>query len=714
MEFQQKPDPLNDPKILEKYTINLTKNAKEGKIDPVIGREDEILRIIRILSRKTKNNPILIGEPGVGKTAVVEGLAQRIVNGDVPANLKNKTILELDMGLVMAGASYIGEYEARVKGIVSAVKKTAGRIILFIDEVHLMVGAGSNGRGGMDVSNLLKPALARGELKMIGATTLDEHRKYIEQDAALERRFQKVLVTEPTVEETISILRGLKERFESYHGVKIHDNSLVSAAKLSDRYITDRFLPDKAIDLIDEASATIKTELASVPTELDLINRRVMQLEIERAALAAETDSKSKQRLSEIEQDLRPIKEEQATLTERWEQEKKVIASVSKLRSTLDSLRTELQQVQNDSNYQRASEIQYGLMPAIEKQLAVEEQNLSADGLLKEEVTENEVAGIVSRWTGIPVNKLVESDRKRLLNLNEALTKKVKGQKQAIDLVSEAILRSRVGIKDPNKPIGSFLFLGPTGVGKTEVARTLAEILFASSKKMVRFDMSELMDRESVNKLIGAPPGYIGYDKGGVLTEAVRRNPYSIVLFDELEKANVDVLNVLLQILDEGRITDSSGKLVDFKNTIIIMTSNIGSEYLLGVEREDEVSETLLMTELKKHFRPEFLNRIDSIIPFNALSKEVVGQIIDKNLDELATRLANQNDYQIKFDEKVKDKVLAEGYERQFGARPIKRYIEKNLETKISLAIVKDEIDHVNQYEMTVQENNEFAIQKKN
>jgi len=714
MEFQQKSDPLNDPKILEKYTVNLTKNAKEGKIDPVIGREDEILRIIRILSRKTKNNPILIGEPGVGKTAVVEGLAQRIVNGDVPANLKNKIILELDMGLVMAGASYIGEYEARVKGIVNAVKKTAGRVILFIDEVHLMVGAGSNGRGGMDVSNLLKPALARGELKMIGATTLDEHRKYIEQDAALERRFQKVLVTEPTVEETISILRGLKERFESYHGVKIHDNSLVSAAKLSDRYITDRFLPDKAIDLIDEASATIKTELASVPTELDLINRRVMQLEIERAALAAETDSKSKQRLDEIEKDLRPIKAEHATLTERWENEKKVIASVSKLRSTLDSLRTELQQVQNDSNYQRASEIQYGLMPAIEKKLTVEEEKLSVDGLLKEEVTENEVAGIVSRWTGIPVNKLVESDRKRLLKLNETLAKKVKGQKQAIDLVSEAILRSRVGIKDPNKPIGSFLFLGPTGVGKTEVARTLAEILFASAKKMVRFDMSELMDRESVNKLIGAPPGYIGYDKGGVLTEAVRRNPYSIVLFDELEKANVDVLNVLLQILDEGRITDSSGKLVDFKNTIIIMTSNIGSEHLLGVEREDEISETLLMGELKKHFRPEFLNRIDSIIPFNALSKEVVGQIIEKNLEELTTRLGTQNDYQIKFDDKVKNKILVEGYERQFGARPIKRYIEKNLETKISLAIVKDEIDHVNQYEMTVQDNNEFTIQKKN
>jgi len=713
MEFEQKQDPQNDPKVLEKYTTDLTKAARDGKIDPVIGREDEILRIIRILSRKTKNNPVLIGEPGVGKTAVVEGLAQRIVNGDVPSNLKDKTLLELDMGALMAGASYLGEYEGRVKGIVNAVKKSDGNIILFVDEVHLMVGAGNTGgKGGMDVSNLLKPALARGELKMIGATTLDEYRQYIEQDAALERRFQKVMVKEPSVEETISILRGLKDRFEAFHGVRIHDNALVAAAKLSDRYITDRFLPDKAIDLVDEASATIKTEIASVPTELDLINRRVMQLEIERAALSKEKDAKSSERLKELEAELLKIKAEQSTLTKRWEDEKKEIQDVAKLRGTYEALKTELQITQNSADWKRAGEIQYSLLPAVEKQLETSEKQLENHGLLKEEVTEEDVSSIVSKWTGIPVDKLVESDRKRLLELAPSLEKNVKGQNQAIELVSEAILRSRVGIKDPNKPIGSFLFLGPTGVGKTEVARTLADILFSSPKKMVRFDMSEFMDRESVNKLIGAPPGYIGYDKGGALTEAVRRNPYSIVLFDEIEKANVDVLNVLLQILDEGRITDSRGKLVDFKNTIIIMTSNIGAEHILGAERDDEVSYNLLMTELKRTFRPEFLNRIDNIIAFNALSEEVVEQIIEKDLTELSHRLESQNDYHVAFDHKVNDKILKEGYERQFGARPINRYIEKNIETQISLAIVNDQVDHQHHYIMSVNDHNDFYIRE--
>ncbi|MCL8211117.1 Chaperone protein ClpB [Mesoplasma sp. JKS002658] len=712
MDLQQKPNPQNDPNILEKYTTDLTLDAKEGRLDPVIGREDEILRVVRILSRKTKNNPVLIGEPGVGKTAVVEGLAQRIVNGDVPSNLKDKKILVLDMGLVMAGASYLGEYEARVKGIVNAVQKADGKIILFVDEVHLIVGAGKTGNGGgMDVSNLLKPALARGQLKMIGATTLDEYREYIEQDSALERRFQQVMVEEPTVDQTISILRGLKERFESFHGVVIHDNALVAAAKLSDQYITDRFLPDKAIDLIDEASATIRTELASVPTQLDHVNRKVVQLEIERAALAKETDDKSQKRLSEVDEELTKTKKIQSEFNQKWEKDKQDIKKVSGLRTKLDGLKQELQQAQFDGNYQRAGELQYSLIPNLEKELKTAQDAVNSNGMLNEEVTETEVAAIVSKWTGIPVNKLVESERKRLLELPLDLKKNVKGQDEAIEVVSDAIIRSRAGIKNPDKPIGSFLFLGPTGVGKTEVARTLADVLFSSVKKMVRIDMSEYMDRESVNKLIGAPPGYIGYGQGGVLTEAVRRNPYSIVLFDEIEKAHPDVFNVFLQILDEGRITDSSGRVVDFKNTIIIMTSNIGSELILNNE-DEEVNLKLLMMELQKSFRPEFLNRIDNIVPFNALSIKVIEEIIIKDLDELRERLHKNGDYLIEFDPKVITKIKAEGYEREFGARPITRYIEKNIETMLSKEVINDQIKRNEKYLVTVSPGDEFKVEK--
>lgn len=712
MDLQQKPDPQNDPNILEKYTTDLTADAKAGRLDPVIGREDEILRVVRILSRKTKNNPVLIGEPGVGKTAVVEGLAQRIMNGDVPSNLKDKKILVLDMGLVMAGASYLGEYEARVKGIVNAVQKAEGKIILFVDEVHLIVGAGKTGNGGgMDVSNLLKPALARGQLKMIGATTLDEYREYIEQDSALERRFQQVMVEEPTVDETISILRGLKERFESFHGVVIHDNALVGAAKLSDQYITDRFLPDKAIDLIDEASATIRTELASVPTQLDHVNRKVVQLEIERAALAKETDDKSQKRLGEVDEELTKTKKNQSELNQKWEKDKQDIKKVSDLRAKLDGLKQELQQAQFDGNYQRAGELQYSLIPNLEKELKLAQGSVNSNGILNEEVTETEVAAIVSKWTGIPVNKLVESERKRLLELPLDLKRNVKGQDEAIEVVSDAIIRSRAGIKNPDKPIGSFLFLGPTGVGKTEVARTLADVLFSSVKKMVRIDMSEYMDRESVNKLIGAPPGYIGYGQGGVLTEVVRRNPYSIVLFDEIEKAHPDVFNVFLQILDEGRITDSSGRVVDFKNTIIIMTSNIGSELILNNE-DEEVNMKLLMMELQKSFRPEFLNRIDNIVPFNALSPKVIEEIISKDLAELSVRLQKNGDYLVEFDPTVITKIKAEGYEREFGARPITRYIEKNIETMLSKEIINDQIKRNEKYLVTVSPGDEFKVEK--
>ncbi|ALD66220.1 ATP-dependent Clp protease ATP-binding subunit [Spiroplasma cantharicola] len=712
MDFTQKPDPLNDPEILNKYTRDLTKDAKEGKIDPIIGRDDEIMRVIRILSRKTKNNPVLIGEPGVGKTAIAEGLAQRINKGDVPSVLKDKKILELDMGSVMAGASFLGDYEARIKGIVNAIQKENGQIILFIDELHLIVGAGKTGNGGgMDVSNLLKPSLARGGIKVIGATTLKEYREYIEKDAALERRFQKVIVSEPTIEETISILRGLKERFETYHGVRIHDNALVAAAQLSDRYISDRFLPDKAIDLVDEASATIKTELASVPTELYQIDRKVMQLEIEKAALSKEQDDKSKERLQQAEKELKKLKVIQADFNNKWNSEKKSLEKINQFRSTIDSLKIELEQVQAQANYQRAGEIQYSLLPALEKQLSSALDN-NKEKLISEEVSETEIASIVSKWTGIEMENLIESEKQKLLGLSTALKKMVRGQNQALDLVSDAIIRSRSGIKDPNKPIGSFLFLGPTGVGKTEVAKSLAKNLFGSEKKMLRFDMSEYMEKHSVSKLLGSPPGYVGYEEGGKLTEAVRRAPYSILLFDEVEKAHPDVFNIFLQILDDGRVTDSLGKTIDFKNTIIIMTSNIGSEYLISTPPE-LIDQDILTENLRKFFRPEFLNRIDNIVNFNALSKDVIKEIIIKTLDELKERVLLTNEYIINFTDSSIKKVLEEGYDQQYGARPIKRYIERNIETLIARAIVSGEIEPKRNYVIDVNNNN-FVLSTSN
>ncbi|AVN60423.1 ATP-dependent chaperone ClpB [Mesoplasma entomophilum] len=708
MEFQQKGEEVN---ALEKYTRDLTQTAKDGKIDPIIGREEEILRVIRILSRKTKNNPVLIGEPGVGKTAVVEGLAQRIVKGDVPSILKGKRILELDMGSLMAGAMYLGDYESRVKAIVNEIKKSEGEIILFIDELHLIVGAGKTGSGGgMDVSNLLKPALARGELKAIGATTLKEYREYIEKDSALERRFQRVMVEEPTVDQTISILRGLKERFETYHGVRIHDNAIVSAANLSNRYIADRFLPDKAIDLIDEASSTIKTELASVPTELDQINRKVMQLEIEKSALSKEKDDKSKERLAEAIKELEKTKIAQEKLASEWNEQKSELEKINGFKTTIENLRNELEIAQNEGNYKRAGEIQYSLLPTLEKQLSEAEKN-TRETLVSEEVTEKNVAEIVAKWTGIPVDRLVESEKTKLLELETTLEERVKGQNQAIEAVSQAILRSRSGIKDPNKPIGSFLFLGPTGVGKTEIARSLADILFNSSKKMVRIDMSEYMEKHSVSKLIGSPPGYVGYEEGGRLTEAVRRNPYSIVLFDEIEKAHPDVFNILLQVLDEGRITDSLGKTVDFKNTIIILTSNLGSEYILKNGSTSEESKIAIQSELLKHFRPEFLNRIDNVVIFNPLSKENIAEIVTKELNILSTRLENDKNLFLTFDLKAKNKIIDEGYDPQFGARPIKRYIEKNIETLLAQKIISGEIEENIRYTITV-ENDSFSLSK--
>ncbi|QHX36541.1 ATP-dependent Clp protease ATP-binding subunit [Spiroplasma sp. BIUS-1] len=712
MDFTQKPDPLNDPEILSKYTRDLTKDAKEGKIDPIIGRDDEIMRVIRILSRKTKNNPVLIGEPGVGKTAIAEGLAQRINKGDVPSVLKDKRILELDMGSVMAGASFLGDYEARIKGIVNAIQKEDGQVILFIDELHLIVGAGKTGNGGgMDVSNLLKPALARGGIKVIGATTLKEYREYIEKDAALERRFQKVIVSEPTIEETISILRGLKERFETYHGVRIHDNALVAAAQLSDRYISDRFLPDKAIDLVDEASATIKTELASVPTELYQIDRKVMQLEIEKAALSKEKDEKSQERLEQADKELTSLKQKQSEFNEKWNAEKSALEKINQFRSTIDSLKIELEQAQAQANYQRAGEIQYSLLPALEKQLETALDS-KKEKLISEEVTESEIASIVSRWTGIEMENLIESEKQKLLGLNTQLKKMVKGQNQAIELVSDAIIRSRSGIKDPNKPIGSFLFLGPTGVGKTEVAKSLARNLFGSEKKMLRFDMSEYMEKHSVSKLLGSPPGYVGYEEGGKLTEAVRRAPYSILLFDEVEKAHPDVFNIFLQILDDGRVTDSLGKTIDFKNTIIIMTSNIGSDYLISTPSE-LVDQDVLMENLKKFFRPEFLNRIDNIVNFNSLSKEVIKEVIVKTLDELKERVLSTNEYIINFTDASIKKILEEGYDQLYGARPIKRYIERNIETLIARAIVGGEIEPKRNYVIDVKDD-KFVISTSN
>ncbi|APE75563.1 AAA domain-containing protein [Spiroplasma citri] len=702
MDLTQQYEPGKDPKVLEKFAKNLNKEALAGKLDPIIGREDEINRVIRILSRRTKNNPVLIGEPGVGKTAIVEGLAQRIVKGDIPSNLKNKTIYELDMGALIAGAKFQGEFEERLKAVLNKAKESNGDIILFIDELHLIVGAGKT-QGSMDASNLLKPMLARGELHCIGATTLDEHRLYIEKDAALERRFQKVVVSESTIDESISILRGLKERFETFHGVKIHDNALVASVNLSSRYITDRFLPDKAIDLIDEASATIKTEIASVPTELDNLNRRIVQLEIEKAALQKETDKASNERLVDIENELKPLKTKQQKLDIQWNSEKESITKLKNLKSQVEQLKKELDQAQLSGDFNRAGEIQYALLPKLEKQLNEQEKQASGSHLLKEDVTEHEIAAIVGKWTGIPVERLVETEKAKLLNLSKILRRRVRGQNEAIQVVADAIIRSRSGIKDPNKPIGSFLFLGPTGVGKTEVARSLAYVLFNSEKQMVRLDMSEYMEKHSVSKLIGAPPGYVGHEQGGQLTEAVRRSPYSIVLFDEIEKAHPDILNILLQILEDGRLTDSLGKTVDFKNTIIIMTSNIGSEYLLN-ENNEGVG-LLIQKELARKFKPEFLNRIDNVVTFNALSKDVIKEIIEKELSELTQRIENSKNIRISYSEKVLEKILNEGYDREFGARPIKRYIQQNLESLIAHAIISEEVQEGKSYTIDVVKN---------
>ena len=696
----QNPYEENLQNPLEKYGRDIVKAVKDGKIDPVIGRDEEVRSITRILSRKTKNNPVLIGEPGVGKTAIVEGLAQRIVKGDVPNSLKNKTIWELDLGALIAGAKYRGEFEERLKAVLKEIKESNGEIILFIDEIHMIVGAGAL-EGAMDAGNMLKPMLARGEILCIGATTLNEYRKYIEKDGALERRFQKVIVKEPTVIDTITILRGLKEKFEVHHGVSIKDRALVAAATLSNRYITDRFLPDKAIDLIDEACATIKVQMDSVPTELDTLTRKIMRLEIEKQALKKEKDDISKKRVEEINTDLSKLKEDEKKLRSDWEEEKSINDKIKNKKEEISTANFKLEQAENRYDLEEAAKLRHGTIPRLEKEL--EELNKKAKNeILSDTVDEEDIAKIISNWTKIPISKLVGGEREKIIHLEENMKKRVKGQDEALKLVSEAIIRSRAGIKDPNRPIGSFIFLGPTGVGKTEVAKTLAYELFDDERHIVRIDMSEYMESHSVSRLVGAPPGYVGYDEGGQLTEAVRRNPYSIVLFDEIEKAHKDVFNILLQILDDGRITDSQGRTVDFKNTIIIMTSNLGSEYVLeNVENKEE----LVMNELKHTFKPEFINRIDEIIIFKSLDKKVVYEILDKIISDIEKRLDDKK-ITLKLTDKAKDFIINNSYDEKYGARPIKRFVSRNLETLLANEIINDNIKFGEEVTIDEQNNN--------
>ena len=678
------PNMENNENVLEKYGRNITEDAKNGKIDPVIGRDEEIRSITRILSRKTKNNPVLIGEPGVGKTAIVEGLALRIIRGDVPNSLKDKTVWELDMASLVAGAKYRGEFEERLKNVLNEIKKSEGEIIMFIDEIHTIVGTGAE--GAMDTSNILKPMLARGEIHVIGATTLNEYRKYIEKDGALERRFQKIKVSEPTVEDSITILRGLKERFEIHHGVNIQDKALVSAAVMSNRYITDRYLPDKAIDLIDEACATIRVQMDSVPNELDTLTREIMRLQIEREAIKKEKDELSKKRVESIDETLENLKAREKELTADWEKEKSINDDIKAKKKEIERTKFALEQAENDYDLEKAARLRHGELPKLEKELAAL-NNLEKNKILSDVVTSEDIAQVISKWTNIPVSKLISGEREKLLNLKENMEKRVIGQSEAISLVSDAIIRSRSGIKDPNRPIGSFIFLGPTGVGKTEVARTLAYELFDDEKHMIRIDMSEYMEKFSVSRLIGSPPGYVGYEEGGQLTEAVRRNPYSIVLFDEIEKAHPEVLNLLLQILDDGRVTDSNGRTVDFKNTIIIMTSNLGSEHILDGNTDK------VMEEVKKYFRPEFINRVDEIIVFKPLTKEVISKILDKLISDLMMRLREDNIHLVLTD-KARNYLVENGYDVTYGARPLKRLVSRTVETVLSRMIVEDQVQY--------------------